>query len=139
MVIGDHLQNGNESNISIIKNKKQLVSHGNIEGRKVALDIIEHMLKAIDTYEATKRLVRLEGAMLKVDRLEFDLSKKKDIYVIGAGKASFPIAKALEDILKSKSCRIKFHAPKDVPEVCVSEYVFLTVLLIYSCMTICVV
>jgi len=99
LVIGDHLQNGNESNISIIKNKKQLVSHGNIEGRKVALDIIEHVLKAIDTYEATKRLVRLDGEMLKVDRLEFDLSEKENIYVIGAGKASFPIAKALEDIL----------------------------------------
>jgi len=88
------LQNGKE----IIKNKKQLVSHGNIEGRKVALDIIEYSLKAIDTYEATKRVVRLDGEMLKVGHLEFDLSKR-NIYVIGAGKASFPIAKALENIL----------------------------------------
>ena len=88
------MQNGKE----IIKNKKQLVSHGNIEGRKVALDIIEYSLKAIDTYEATKKVVRLDGEMLKVGHLEFDLSKR-NIYVIGAGKASFPIAKALENIL----------------------------------------
>ncbi|MCK4636621.1 MAG: glycerate kinase [Methanomicrobia archaeon] len=93
------MKNGNESNIPIIKNKKQLISHGNIEGRKVALDIIEHGLKAIDTYEATKRLIRFDGEILKVGHLQFDLSEKEDIYVIGAGKASFPIAKALEDIL----------------------------------------
>ncbi|MHC1604758.1 MAG: glycerate kinase type-2 family protein [Candidatus Methanofastidiosia archaeon] len=76
-----------------------MISHGNIEGRKIALDIIDHALKTIDTYEATKRLVELDGKILKVGRLRFDLSGKKNIYVLGAGKASFPIAKALEDIL----------------------------------------
>jgi len=32
----------------IIKNKRELFSHGNIEGGKIPLDIIEHIMKSIE-------------------------------------------------------------------------------------------
>lgn len=52
-----------------------------------------------DPYIATRNLVNLRGEILTVGSLHFDLSRRGNIYVLGAGKATFLIAKALEDIL----------------------------------------
>jgi len=82
-----------------IKNREALISHGHTEGRKAIIDIIEHALSAADPYTATMNMVRLDGDTLSVGNLCFDLSKRKKIYLLGAGKATFPIAKALEQIL----------------------------------------
>lgn len=82
-----------------IKNSEQILDHGNLAVRKAALTIIEHALAQADPYRATRRLVRLDGRMLHVGGLRFDLSPTRRIFVVGAGKATFPIAKALEDIL----------------------------------------
>ena len=84
---------------AIIKNKVDLLSHGNKEGRKIVLDIIEHAIRAVDAYEATKRKVRIDNDKLIVGNLIYNLSSIKDIYVVGAGKASFSIAQALDEIL----------------------------------------
>jgi glycerate-2-kinase len=76
-----------------------LISHGNRKGRKIAIDIIEHTLNSLNTYDAAKKLVRLEGGeeVLRVGNLIYRCSGK--IFVIGAGKATFPMAKALDEIL----------------------------------------
>jgi len=87
---------------SYIKNRRQLLSHGNTRLRKTALEIIESALEASNPYHATKKLVSLNGDSLHVGRKKFDLSKRKHIYVIGTGKATLPIAKALEEILGDK-------------------------------------
>lgn len=85
--------------MSYIKNRKQLLSHGNIKTRKAALDIIDHALANADPYKATCRLVRVENHFFTVGKLRFDLNHHKRIFLLGAGKATFPIAKALEDLL----------------------------------------
>ena len=82
-----------------IKNKEELTSHGEVTGRGTVIDIIEHALLAADPYTATINLVHLHGNILNVDDLRYDLSKRGKIYLFGAGKATFPIAKALEEIL----------------------------------------
>lgn len=82
-----------------IKNRGELVSHGQAEERKTIIDIIEHALSAADPYTATMNLVHLDGDILSVADLRFDLSQRGKIYLLGAGKATFPIAKALEEIL----------------------------------------
>ena len=82
-----------------IKNREELISHGQVEGRKTVIDIIEHALLAADPYTATIKLVHLDGNILSVGDLRFDLSKRGKVYVLGAGKATLPIAKALEEIL----------------------------------------
>ena len=83
----------------IIKNREELLSHGYRKGREVALDIVEHAIKAVDAYEATKKKVYVENCRLTVGDLNYDLSKVGNIYVIGGGKASFSIAQALDEIL----------------------------------------
>ncbi len=87
--------------VSYIKNKKQLLSHGNIKIRKAALDIIEYSLEKADPYIATKNLVSLKNNNLHVGSLTFNLHNHKRIFVLGAGKATFP-AKALEEVLGDK-------------------------------------
>jgi glycerate-2-kinase len=85
--------------MAYVKNKDLLLSHGNINIRKTAIEIIEHALAKADPYVATKAQVSIKGDILGVGELKFDLAKHKRIYLLGAGKASYPIAKALEDIL----------------------------------------
>jgi len=82
-----------------IKNREELISHGQGKEREAVLDIIEHALSAAHPYAATLNLVRLDRDILRVGNLRFDLSQRGKIYLLGAGKATFPIAKALEEIL----------------------------------------
>ena len=88
--------------MTYIKNKKQLLSHGNVKIRKAALDLIEYSLEKADPYIATKNLVSLKNNNLHVGSLIFNLHDHKRIFILGAGKATFPIAKALEEILGDK-------------------------------------
>jgi len=86
----------------MIKNKKQLESHGQMELRKKALDIVSHALQAVDPYEATHRHVTLDGDKLHVGPKTYDLKAYQNIYVIGAGKATYRQAVALEEILGNR-------------------------------------
>jgi glycerate 2-kinase len=90
-----------------IKNRDRLVSHGDREGRALALDILEAGLVASDPYANTRKLIHIEGDTLHVggdpskDVSGFgdetvDLREIEHIYVIGAGKATQRIALALE-------------------------------------------
>ncbi|MCX8188327.1 MAG: DUF4147 domain-containing protein [Nitrososphaeria archaeon] len=101
--------------MKIIKNFDNLISQGNVEGRKIVLDILEEGLKASDPYDNVRKLIKLEGSILKIDcrqipgftaegnritePLIFDLNKVRNIYVVGGGKAAQRMAKAIEDIL----------------------------------------
>jgi len=85
--------------IMYLKNKENLLSHGHIRGRKIALEVVETALEAIDPYKATKALIKLDNDLLRIGSLLIDLTQRGEIYVLGAGKATFPIAKALEEIL----------------------------------------
>ena len=77
----------------------ELTNHGYKKGRRIVLDVVAHGIRAVDTYLATKRLVKIEGSRLTVGQQRYDLNRMGKIYVVGAGKGSFPIAKALEEIL----------------------------------------
>jgi glycerate-2-kinase len=85
--------------MSYVKNRKQLLSHGNIKLRQAALDIIEYALAQADPYRATRNLVRVDGNHLVVGNLSFNLAEHQRIFLLGGGKATYPIARALEDLL----------------------------------------
>lgn len=85
--------------MSYIKNRDQLLSHGSVRVREMALDIIDYALAKADPYKAVRDLVSLHNTTLTVGEKTFDLEKHKRIFLMGAGKATYPIAKALEDIL----------------------------------------
>ena len=85
--------------MSYIRNLETLLAHGNESLRRIALDIVDHALAKADPYKAVKDLVRLEGDILQVGKIRLDLKKHRRIFLLGTGKATYPIAKALEEIL----------------------------------------
>ena len=80
-----------------IKNDNELLSHGEVELRREALDIIDTALSITDPYERVRKLVSFDGSEVRVGDEKLEVKGK--IYIIGAGKASYYPVKALEDIL----------------------------------------
>ncbi len=70
--------------------------------RRLALDAVERGLADADPYEATRRLVGLDGGDIRIGEGKLRSADIARIVVLGAGKASYPIARALEDILGSR-------------------------------------
>ncbi len=82
-----------------IKNRDVLLSHGDIEGRKIVLDITEKTLQHLDAYERIKSIAHMEGDVLCIGSRRWDLSKKRNVYLLGAGKACNHMAMAVDEIL----------------------------------------
>ncbi len=122
---------------SIFTNRDQLLSHGNVEGRRIVLDILEAGLRAGDPYPEMMAMVRLEGNRLVIgsDRhrpcnlpplhsahrpdaqvlpgpLEFDLDAVNNVYVVGGGKAAQRMAEALEHVLGNRITAGQVNAKK---------------------------
>ena len=93
-----------------VKNRDEVIAHGNSRGREMVLDIIEAGLAAVDPYLSTRKLIRIEKGKLIIgghpekdlsgygDEV-IDLQRVRNIYVIGAGKTVQRQAQALEDVL----------------------------------------
>lgn len=88
-----------------IKNYEELMSHGDYNPRKVVLEITEKTLKKLDSYERIKSIMRLNGNILHIGKRRWDLSKKKNIYLLGAGKACNHMARAVDEILGDRLTR----------------------------------
>lgn len=89
--------------MTYIKNAEGL-SKGKKEERlrRLMLEIAENSLRQCDPGLLTQEYVKVEGNKLLVQNKSYDLSKGQRIFVIGAGKATFPIAKALEKSLGNR-------------------------------------
>lgn len=85
--------------MSRIKNREALLATGEQALRAIALEIAEAGLAAADPGMALRRELSLEGDIMCVGPKTFDLREGQRIFVIGAGKATFPIAKAIEQVL----------------------------------------
>ncbi|MCC7406628.1 MAG: DUF4147 domain-containing protein [Phycisphaeraceae bacterium] len=83
----------------IIRNRDELLAHGNVRGRTLALDILERTLQRVDARELVRRTVRLEAGGLKVADQDYPLAEIENIYVLGAGKGVYHFAAALEELL----------------------------------------
>ena len=68
------------------------------ELRGAALDIFQHVMRAVDARVAVRRAIRIDGKTLRVFKDEFKLAERP-IYVIGAGKAALSMSLGLNDVL----------------------------------------
>ena len=82
-----------------IKNRDILLSHGDIESKRIVLDIAENTLQRLDSYRRIKSIAHMKDEILHIGTKSWDLSKKKNVYLIGAGKACNAMAMAVEEIL----------------------------------------
>lgn len=69
------------------------------EMKQDCMEIFQTGLSAVDPAQAVRRHVKVEDGILHVRGRSFRLSEFERIYVIGAGKASAPMALALEELL----------------------------------------
>ena len=67
--------------------------------RKHARQIFQAGLQAVDPVEAINRHVKLNDKVLNINERQFNLKDYDRILVVGAGKATAPMAKAVEDLL----------------------------------------
>lgn len=110
---------------SIYDNYDELIDHGNIEERKAALLIAEAGIKSVIPYVRTKEYISLVGTELRVGHLRYNIGQIDNIYVVGVGKGSYPIAQALDEILGSRITEgflvVKEGETRKLPHITVFE------------------
>ena len=82
-----------------IKNREELLVSGDVESKKIVLDITEKTLQRLDSGTRIKSIMRKEGDLLYIGEKCWDLSKKRHVYMIGAGKACNAMTMAVDEIL----------------------------------------
>lgn len=85
-----------------IKNYEALVSRGDIDSRKIILNLVDRTLDKLDAYNQMKQIIHLVNDRLVIGNKQWDLTKKKNIYLIGAGKACNAMAKAIDELIGDK-------------------------------------
>jgi glycerate 2-kinase len=85
--------------MNIIKNYSELISHGQVKVRHDALEIIQKGIEAADPAKGVYRQLRLDGNILRIGDMPINLEEIHNIFFVGTGKGSFPIAQALEEML----------------------------------------
>jgi glycerate 2-kinase len=79
-----------------IRNADALADHGQGELRRRALDVAQAGLSACDAGAATLAAVELTDGGIAIGGEEFVLDERSRVVVVGAGKATFAVAAALE-------------------------------------------
>src|SRR5512143_1181782 len=70
--------------------------------RAELIDIYQSAIRAADPYHAVRGHLSLTGDILSVASAEYDLKSFRRIIVVGAGKGTAPMARAVEDILNDR-------------------------------------
>lgn len=99
----------------LFKNHRQIINNGYTpelkKARKNILDIFSSAIEAVDPYNAVKSRFH-EGCIL-LSKKKLDLTCFKDIYLVGFGKASVGMAKAVYDSSQVKEGVIITNDPEN--------------------------
>lgn len=82
--------------------RRLLLGHGFVEGRRLAIEIVEAALAAVDPRRAIHEQLTVRDGRLRIAGaagVVYDLHAFEHVYVIGAGKATYPQAVAVEELL----------------------------------------
>ena len=82
-----------------IRNAEKILSHGDRESRQIVLDVTNGTLERLDAYKRIKSIARMDGSTLHIGTRSWDLSKKNNVYLLGAGKACNHMAMAIDEVL----------------------------------------
>ena len=86
----------------VFKNKKELLTVPNKKSREDILKVFESGIKAVNPYISTKKMIKIKGDKLILDSDIYQLNSFENIYVIGAGKASIQMVRAIFEIFGNR-------------------------------------
>ena len=102
-----------------------MVSKRIADMRKDITEIYRVGLGAVEPGAAVRRYCRIDGTQFTVHDTSYDLDLFENVFIIGAGKAAAPMAKALEEILgkrvKGGVINVKYGHLDDVKKVRINE------------------
>lgn len=82
-----------------IRNSDEILSHGDRNSRRIVLEITDSTLERLDAYKRIKSIASMDGSTLHIGTRSWDLSKKNNVYLVGAGKACNHMAMAIDEVL----------------------------------------
>lgn len=88
----------------MIKNYNKLIDHGQVKLREDVLKIVQTGIEKANPEKGTYDLINLSGNILKIMNIKYNLKKVNRIFLIGTGKGSYSISKALENLLGNLIC-----------------------------------
>lgn len=83
----------------MIRNRETLCDHGDADARRDALGVATHALAQAHPDVTVPSVVSRTGADLRIDGTHYDLTDVENVYVVGAGKGSLAVVRALRDVL----------------------------------------
>ncbi|MBN3753706.1 DUF4147 domain-containing protein [Paraburkholderia sp. Tr-20389] len=100
-----------------IRNSDEVLSQGDLDSRRVVLEIADRTLEKLDSYQRIRNIMRMEGSVLHIGTRSWDLSRKRNVYLIGAGKACNHMAMAVDHVLGDRLTQgiaiVKIHEESD--------------------------
>jgi glycerate-2-kinase len=88
-----------------IDNRGALCSHGEREARGFLVDVVDEALGAVHPDRLVPERVTLRGGILRVDGRSYDLDSVDEVLVVGAGKGSLALVRAVGDVLGDRLSR----------------------------------
>lgn len=82
-----------------IRNSEEICSQGDVASRRIVLDIADRTLDRLDSYKRMRAIMRMERNVLHIGTASWDLAKKRNVYLFGAGKACNHMAMAVDHVL----------------------------------------
>lgn len=101
----------------MIRNRDALLSVGEQSSREIVLDVVNDALNAVDSYRRITELIRVDGDTLHIGNRQWDLASKRNVYLLGAGKACNAMAMAVDHALGDRLTHgiaiVKIAEPED--------------------------
>jgi glycerate-2-kinase len=88
-----------------IDNREGLCSHGDREARAFLVDVVDEALSAVHPDRLVPGRVTLRDGTLRVDGRSYDLDAVDEVLVVGAGKGSLALVRAVADALGDRISR----------------------------------
>ncbi|MCL2566196.1 MAG: DUF4147 domain-containing protein [Defluviitaleaceae bacterium] len=84
-----------------IKNHNEILAQGDTDSRRIVIEITDKTLQRLDSYHRIKSIMHMDidSGILHIGERQWDLTVKKNIYLLGAGKACNHMAMAVSEIL----------------------------------------
>ncbi len=88
-----------------IGNREELCSHGDGEAREFLADVVDEALSAVHPDRLVSGRVTCRDGTLHVDGRSYDLDAVEEVLVVGAGKGSLALVRAVADTLGDRISR----------------------------------